>query len=255
LNKMTKAPSLFAALDLQEQELITLVGAGGKTSLMFALAGELQTRSKKVITTTTTKIFQPAPNESPKVILGGIDVLKEMESGLDRHGHVTWAGDAIAGNKLRGVSLSEISAVWTAGIADYMIVEADGSARKPVKAPGEHEPVVPQETTLFVSLLGLSALGNPLNAEIAFRPENISRLTGLAMNSPMTSEILSRLLLHQEGGLKGSHPPMRIVVFLNQYDRLADKQSGLDLAQAVREKSRGSIARIILGQLKPTSKR
>jgi probable selenium-dependent hydroxylase accessory protein YqeC len=84
--------------------MISLVGAGGKTSLMFALAKDLQHRKKKVITTTTTKIFQPGPEESPKVILGGIDALKEIESGLALHGHITWAAESIADHKLRGVS-------------------------------------------------------------------------------------------------------------------------------------------------------
>ena len=245
---------MLTALDIKEREMISLVGAGGKTSLMFALAEDLRNRKKKVLTTTTTKIFQPEPEESPQVILGGIEVLKELERGLVRHGHITWAAEAIAGHKLRGVSLSEISAVWTAGIADYLIVEADGSARKPVKAPGDHEPVVPQETTLFLSVIGLSALGLPLNAENAFRPELISRLTGLAMNSPMTTDILAHLLVHPEGGLKGYHPPMRMGVFLNQYDRLNDRQPGLDLAQTIKEKSGGLIDRVIISQLKKTSK-
>jgi probable selenium-dependent hydroxylase accessory protein YqeC len=135
-----------------------------------------------------------------------------------------------------------------------VIVEADGSSRKPVKAPGEHEPVVPQETTLYISVLGFSALGQPLTAENAFRPERISHLTGLALNSPMTADALARLLVHPEGGRKGSRPSMRIAVFLKQCDRLTDRQSGLDLVQAVIKKSGGLIDKVIIGRLKQISK-
>jgi probable selenium-dependent hydroxylase accessory protein YqeC len=242
--------SLPDALELRERELISLVGAGGKTSLMFSLAKELQDRRKKVITTTTTKIFYPQTEESPKIILGGASAFKKIEGGLDRFKHITWAAETNVDNKLRGVSMADLSAVWSTGVADYMIVEADGSARKPVKAPGENEPAVPQETTLFISVLGLSALGRPLTGEFAFRPEGISVLTGLAMNSLMTGDALARLLVHPQGGLKGFRPSMRALIFLNQSDKAPSPQPVLQLARAVKEKGGVIISRIIVSQLK-----
>ncbi|MCF8109113.1 MAG: hypothetical protein K9J81_08985, partial [Desulfohalobiaceae bacterium] len=39
--------------------IISLVGAGGKTSLMFQLAREIAARKQRVLTTTTTRIFSP----------------------------------------------------------------------------------------------------------------------------------------------------------------------------------------------------
>jgi probable selenium-dependent hydroxylase accessory protein YqeC len=242
--------SLLAALDLKERELISLVGAGGKTSLMFALARDLQDQGKKVISSTTTKIFHPRPEESPKIIVGGIDAFKEVESSLARFGHITWAAEAIVDNKLSGISLAELSELWSRGVADYLIVEADGSAQKPVKAPNEYEPVVPEETTLFLSVIGLSALGQPLTSEFAFRPERISGLTAMDLNSPMTIEGLARLMAHPEGGLKGYQPSMRALVFLNQSDQAPSPQSALQLARAVKEKGRGIISRVLVGQLK-----
>jgi probable selenium-dependent hydroxylase accessory protein YqeC len=248
-----ESDSLLTALDLREREVISLVGAGGKTSLMFALAKALQERNTKVISTTTTKIFQPGPKESPEIILGGFSVFKKIERGLVHYGHITWAAETIADNKLRGVSMADLSAVWSTGVADYMIVEADGSARKPVKAPGENEPVVPQETTLFISVLGLSALGRPLTGEFAFRPERISDLTGLAMNRLMTDNALSRLLVHPEGGLKGYRSPMRAIVFLNQLDGIQDTEAGLQLARLVKANGGAIISRVVVGQLKNPS--
>ena len=63
-------PSLIEALALGSRELISLVGAGGKTTLMFALAEELRILNRRVVTTTTTKIVPPAPEESPRLLTG-----------------------------------------------------------------------------------------------------------------------------------------------------------------------------------------
>ena len=51
--------SLKQAFNISPKEVISLVGAGGKTTLMFALARELASDKGCVITTTTTKILEP----------------------------------------------------------------------------------------------------------------------------------------------------------------------------------------------------
>ena len=55
--------SLGQALMLGDGGVISLVGAGGKTSLMFKLAHELSKTGEPVLTTTTTKIFEPGPDQ------------------------------------------------------------------------------------------------------------------------------------------------------------------------------------------------
>ena len=57
------------AFDIKPGEVVSLVGAGGKTTLMFALARELAAPQKLVITTTTTKIFYPSPSDTPYVLV------------------------------------------------------------------------------------------------------------------------------------------------------------------------------------------
>ena len=60
--------SLRDGLLLRGGGVVSLVGAGGKTSLMFKLARELSTAGETVLTTTTTKIYTPSPQQSPWVI-------------------------------------------------------------------------------------------------------------------------------------------------------------------------------------------
>ncbi len=231
--------------------MISLVGAGGKTTLMFALAGELRARNRRVITTTTTKIYPPAPEESPRLLLGGSEVLPILEGELIHYGHITWAAGRSAENKLLGGSLADLAHLWARGWADYLIVEADGSARRPIKAPGQNEPQVPPESTCFISVFGLSALGQPLNSTWAFRPEIINRLTGIHLENPIAVEGLANLATHPLGGLKGWKPGMKALVFLNQMDSQADIHPLRHLAESILRKGDGRIERVILGQIKP----
>lgn len=231
---------------MKKREVIALVGAGGKTTLMFTLAKELLSFNHKVITTTTTKIYPPEPSQSPALILGGKEAFPEIEKALDRYGHITWVAGRTAENKLAGISLSGVTALWSSGLADFLIVEADGSARRPIKAPGANEPVVPKETTLFISVLGLSAINKPLNEECAFRPEIISRLTAIPLNSPMTVEGIARLLIHPEGGLKGLLPGMRAVIILNQVDLEPEPGLGHRLAERIEELGKGRISKVLI---------
>jgi probable selenium-dependent hydroxylase accessory protein YqeC len=231
--------------------LISLVGAGGKTTLMFALAGELRILQRRVITTTTTKIFPPLSEQSPRLLLGGPEVFPSLGEDLIHYGHITWAAGRNAENKLLGGSLPDLTHLWDRAGADFLIVEADGSARRPIKAPNQNEPVVPLESTCFISVFGLSALGQPLNSNWAFRPEIITRLTGIQAGNPITSEGLTNLAAHPLGGLKGRRPGMRTMVFLNQMDTQPDAGPLRHLAESILSKGQGQIERVILGQLKP----
>lgn len=238
--------NLIEALGLKEKELISLVGAGGKTTLMYTLANGLLASRKTIITTTTTKIYPPEPDQSPFLLLGGVEIFPYLEPSLTRYGHLTWAAGRGAENKLIGVKCSDLSALWTSNRSDFLIVEADGAAQKPIKAPNGREPVVPKETTLFISVIGLSALTRPLNKDQAFRPEIISRLTGMPLDSSITVDGLARLLVHPQGGLKGWDPSMRAVIMLNQVDREPEPGMGYWLAEKIKELGDERISSVII---------
>ncbi len=77
---------LKGALDIKPKEVISLVGGGGKTTLMFALARELATINEFVLTTTTTKILEPSPSETPLLLLSTEDeIIKKGLKNLGRY--------------------------------------------------------------------------------------------------------------------------------------------------------------------------
>jgi probable selenium-dependent hydroxylase accessory protein YqeC len=250
--KETRSGHLTDSLDLQEREMISLVGAGGKTTLMFCLAKELVLQGKKVITTTTTKILEPSSEETSRLVVNSdekeVQHLVAIHLGRDRH--LTVARERLGSGKLRGVAPEVAANLWDSTGADTVIVEADGAAGRPVKAPREHEPVIPSNTTLVIALLGLDGIDQQLNDENAFQPELISRITGVRVGEKMTGPLLAILMTHREGILKGAPAGSRVVSFINKIDLPGGLEKGRTLAREILNRKHPQIERIVLGQLK-----
>ncbi len=223
--------TIFTALIRGDEQLIALIGAGGKTSLMFSLAHAFQRRGIKVITATTTRILFPTPEQSSHVLLCSKqqDISARLEKELENTGHVTLAKRILPGNKLEGLPCSALEEIFGQSSAQRMIVEADGARTLPLKAPGANEPVVPAAADLYIGVAGLDCIGRPLSKDTTFRPQQVAALTGLAMGADITPGTVARLAVHPLGMLKGCPPGTRSLIFLNKID----KAGGLEKAQQV----------------------
>ncbi|MCX8118967.1 MAG: selenium cofactor biosynthesis protein YqeC [Desulfobacterota bacterium] len=236
--------------------MISLTGAGGKTTLMFRLAEELKERGKRVVTTTTTKILEPSPEESPHLFISGEqrELLEFAKSHLDRYRHITLALERLEGRKLKGIPPEFADDLWEKVEVDFILVEADGAAGRPVKAPRTWEPVLPSKTTTVIGLVGLDGIGKKLNEEEVFQPALISNLTGIPMGEEMTEEGVVRLIVHPEGIFKGAPPSVRRIAFLNKVDIPNGLALGKRVARGIVEKGCPMIERIVLGTLREGTK-
>ena len=196
--------SLIGSLDLRGREVVSLVGAGGKTTLMYCLAKELLLAGEKVVTTTTTKILEPSSEETPCLFVhSDEEELRQLAlQHIDQFRHITLARERIESRKLRGISPDLVSLLCNSPEIDMMIIEADGAAGRPVKAPRGWEPVIPAHTTLVVGLLGVDGVGKELNEENLFQAERVSKLTRIPMGEKMTCEGMSILMVHPQGIFK-----------------------------------------------------
>ena len=240
------------ALGLEEREVISLVGAGGKTTLMYRLAKELFLSGKGVVTTTTTKILEPKPEETNFLFVDSDEkTIKDFVwRHLDQYRHLTVARERLGSGKLRGVSPDPVNALWSLDKIDTIIVEADGAAGRPVKAPREWEPVIPTATTLVVAILGVDGVGRKLNEENTFQPERISKITGIPVGEKLTDEAMAILMVHPEGLLKGAPSSSRVVAFFNKVDIPKGVIEAKDIARKIIEKKQRQIERVVLGQLR-----
>ncbi len=240
---------LREALELDRHRIISLVGAGGKTSLMFAMARELVTLGNHVVTSTTTKIFKPSREETPLLFIReeAEDILKAVPDLIQRYGHFTLAESRLPGKKLRGVSPELIDGLGALDGVDHVLVEADGAARLPLKAPDENEPVIPSKASLVVVVVGIDSLGVALSADHVFRPHIVSELTGLPLGEIVTAEAIAELIVHPRGMAKGAPPHSTIIPFLNKVDTPHGLKKGRELARHILKKGHPRINRVALG--------
>lgn len=241
---------LLTAFGIDDQiHVIALVGGGGKTSLMYALAGEMVRARKTLVSTTTTRIFPPESRQSPcLILLSGDPDLKELPSSISRFRHVTVGQSLLSVGKLEGVT--DATVAHCSEVADWVLVEADGAGRKPVKAPEAWEPVIPQITDLVIPVIGLDCLAKPATEEWVFRLERFLAVTGLIKGQLITPESLGRLLGCTEGGLQGVPERARVVPFLNKLD-LMDSRSRIDeVAEAVVMSAGDRISHLVAGTVR-----
>jgi len=247
-----KNGSLSEALGLKPREMISLTGAGGKTTLMFRLARELFLEEKRVITTTTTKILKPSIDDSPSLFLSGDrERIREfLDSHLQQYRHITLAEEEIEKGKLRGISPELVDHLWNLYDMEALIIEADGAAGRPVKAPRKGEPVIPSCTTLVVAVLGMDGVGKEVNDQYIFQAEQVSKLTEIRKGERMTEEGMAILMTHPEGLFKGAPVSSRKIAFLNKVDILEGVAKAKRVSQLIFERRGVKIDRVVLGQLK-----
>jgi molybdenum cofactor cytidylyltransferase len=221
-------------------ELVAIVGGGGKSSLMFALASQFTGRG---VMTTTTRIFSEQMSGAAEVCtLADADWrarLDAFESGLLVVGRVE-------GERAMGVRPELPAEMLAHPRVDWVAVEADGSRMLPVKAPGSHEPVIPVGTTLLVPVVGIDALSKSI-AEIAHRPERVCAITGLSVEDTLTPAALARLITSPEGGLKGAASAGRTAVLINKVESAAEYALAREVADPILRDP--TVERVVIGAL------
>ena len=153
--------------------ITALIGGGGKTSTIYALAEELRKKGSVIVCTSTHIIRPPQypylPRFSEKLLFGEV-----------------FSTGSIDGHKL---SAPEQSFEELTQFADYVLVEADGSRQLPLKAHASHEPVIPKEANQVIVVIGIDGLGKPIR-DVAHRPELYAEIVHADIDAPVTAELI-----------------------------------------------------------------
>lgn len=225
--------NLCEALDIRPGDVVTLVGAGGKTTAAMRLADEIAVAGERVIFTTTTKIFEPIPRHDEALLVTDdeVELLARAPELLAAHPkllvaarRLTEADPDFAGSYLWPVRTNKVAGPppeWIDHLARALpgvtlLVEGDGAKHRLLKAPAAYEPVVPAGTTLLVPLADLDVLGKPLSDEYVHRASLVAELLTVDEDVAVTEAMVAGLLAHPQGGLKCTPPQARIVPLLHQ---------------------------------------
>jgi len=241
--------SLLEAFGLNLPEMVAIIGSGGKTSLMFALAAEAVGLGGRVVTTTTTKIWVPRPDQSPQIILhrDRHELRRRTRRALAESGQATVALYRNKDDKLVGPAPETVDAIMADWGVDLLLVEADGARGMALKAPDPKEPVIPSRVDIVIPVVGLGGLGRPLDGATVFRPDRFERLSEIRPGDPVTAEGVGRVLFHPEGLCRDAGRA-RIIPFLNQADLVGPGKSQ-NAAHAILRIGNHQIDRIVWGSL------
>jgi molybdenum cofactor cytidylyltransferase len=214
--------NLLCALRLdppaESQPVISFVGAGGKTTTLFRLAGQLKAQNAKaqiwVTATTHLGVWQIPLADRHIIARDETDPQNITADG------VTLITGAIEGDRTKPVSENVLDWLRTAAKTRNipLLIEADGARQKPLKAPAAHEPPIPDFSEIVITIAGLSALGKPLGEERVHRAEIFSQFGGLGLGEAITPQAIVSALAHPQGGLKNVPQNARRIALLNQAD-------------------------------------
>jgi molybdenum cofactor cytidylyltransferase len=208
---------LAHAFRINSGESMAFSGAGGKTTALFRLARQLK---PPVLVTTTTHLASDQLALADQIIKVDESIdLEDLFSTLADE-VVVLIGNEDGDDRVKGLpewQLNDI-AEFAKNRKITLLIEADGSRQRPLKAPAGHEPIIPSFVDHVVVVAGLSALGKPLSEDWVHRVEQFADLSGMNMGKQISTEAITRVLLNPSGGLKGIPPGANRMCLLNQAD-------------------------------------
>lgn len=163
-----------------------VIGGGGKTTLLRMLGEELAA-AHTVLLCTTTKIF---PFDS----VPWADNMEDLTA-LQAEHRLLCAGTLIESTgklTVPAIPMTELKKRFS-----YILVEADGSAGRPLKAHADHEPVIPPEANQTICVVGASGFGRRI-ADAAHRPERYAELAKVDVETKATPQTEAAVLLAEK---------------------------------------------------------
>jgi molybdenum cofactor cytidylyltransferase len=235
---------------------LAFAGAGGKTTALFQAArGWLQQSEKTGIltalagATTHLATAQLALADHHMIAPTAEDFLRLKTD--PPNGLILFSGPLTSDERSLGLEGTSLEGVHH--LADHLqtalFLEADGARCLPLKAPADHEPVIPPWVNQVVVLAGLSGLGNPLDGAHVHRSAIFARLSGLEAGMTVDVPALVGVLTHPQGGLKAIPAGARHVALLNQADTPALQSQANTLAQRLLD----DYDAVLIAALKPAS--
>jgi molybdenum cofactor cytidylyltransferase len=173
--------------------------------------------------------------------------LAAIRAWLDQYGCVLlYSHQDTARQKIIGLSPDQIAWLMDSVNSDVLLIEADGARRLPLKAPYDHEPVIPPDTSLVVPVAGMDVLGQPLDDAHVYNAARIQDRYGFPEGGTIVPAWVAVTIRDPQLGLRGVPESARVVVLLNKViNNRYERRRARRVAQMVLRSSR--IASVVLG--------
>lgn len=236
--------NLKEIIGIKNNSIISIVGCGGKTTLMYLLANELKT-DNKVLVSTTTKIFSPTKDEVDYLAIGENEY-NSMKVNM-KNGVYAYGKSISKENKLIGIEKNFIKTLTKD--FKYILLEADGSKRKPIKGWNDTEPVICKETNLTIGVMTVESLGLEINDDNVHRVCEFNSLTNSFPGEIININHFLKVIFNNEGLFKYSKG--KRILFLNKMEKIDENNLKLLIKEIIKRNEKDKLLdKIIYGSLK-----
>ncbi|BAK93951.1 putative uncharacterized protein [Tetragenococcus halophilus subsp. halophilus] len=228
---------LIDCFELKDYEVLSIIGSGGKTSLLIFLAKKYC--HEKVLLSTTTKMGYPKASIYHRLV---IDPFENLTAEIG----ITMAGKVIAKHEKKKISMPESAAFRQSfPLFDKVFLEADGAKQRPLKAWADFEPVIVSETTTTIGIIPLCVLGQRTDETIIHRLPYYLKLVSVKKNSPITVQHLAQLIEHPEGLFAKARGEK--ILYINHVEVTRDLELAKQIVQKMNPMFKRQLKKIIAG--------
>ncbi len=219
---------LSTFLNLKPPQCISIMGAGGKSTLMNRLADELIVLGYTVVLSSTTNYHRPQSVQSEQILLTRDvpDWPERLRTLARRWNRLLVLHHDLGDAMVKGIDVAAVRTIHEHIPDAIVIVKTDGARKRWFKAPNPSEPVIPPWSQLCITVVNRDILGQPLTDARVHRPERAAELTGLHLGDPITPQAVGTVLTHPHAYTPKIPAGARRVVYISHV------QSPEDLAQA-----------------------
>jgi probable selenium-dependent hydroxylase accessory protein YqeC len=191
---------LSTFLNIKPSQCISIMGAGGKSTLMNRLADELIVLGCTVVLSSTTNYHRPQSLQSEQVLLTRdvADWPEKLGTLARRWNRLLVLHHDLGNAMLKGLDVGAVRRIHAQIPDAIVIVKTDGARKRWFKAPNASEPVVPPWSQLCITVVNCEILGRPLTEALVHRPERVAELTGLHLGDPITPQAVGTVLTHPD---------------------------------------------------------
>jgi probable selenium-dependent hydroxylase accessory protein YqeC len=223
---------LSTFLNIKPSQCVSIMGAGGKSTLMNRLAGELIVRGCTVVLSSTTNYHRPHSLQSEQILLTReVPEWPEKLGALARRwNRLLVLHHDLGDGMVKGIDVAAVRTIHERVPDAIVIVKTDGARKRWFKAPNQSEPVIPSWSQVCITVVNSEILGQSLTDALVHRPERVAELTDLNLEDPITPQAVGTVLTHPDTYAAKIPSGARRVVYISHVRTPADVEQAQMIA-------------------------
>ncbi len=229
-----KSKKINEIFNIKKGDIVSIVGSGGKTTLMFELAKELKTQYK-VLVTTSTKIYEPSYDDCDYLYTNIEQYTKSKYLSKQKENSVTVISKNVDLNKNKLIGINDECLDLVIDDFDIILVEADGSRNLPLKGWKEHEPPILLKTNKTIGVIPVDMINKKINKDCVYGFEEFIKIIG--DTSYLDKQAIGKICSSKAGIFKNSRG--KLYLYINKVDDKKLIEDSLNLSKYLKKNIAG----------------